>query len=320
MNRPRVSIGLPVYNGQRYMEAALSALLAQTFTDFELVISDNASTDRTSEICQKYAAADPRVRYYRNETNLGANPNFNRVLELSRGEYFRWAAYDDVCMPQYLARCVEALDSDRKAVLAHTRTTIIDEAGNFIDTHPDALAKRGILPHEIDDPPRQLDSAWPVTRFRDLLLKTKWCFEIFGLMRREMVLQTGGHADFYGTDKVILAYLALQGRFVEVPEKLFLRRHHPQQSSSLKSAKQRALWSGAKKAGGPLASQKRCLAGYLNAIHHAPLSPAQRLGCYGVIAAYVSQPNKWADLLGLKRRRRIDLAHLPPTEQLLASK
>lgn len=319
MNRPRVSIGLPVYNGQRYLEAALSALLAQSYSDFELVISDNASTDRTPDICRTFAAADPRVKYHRNETNLGANPNFNRVLELSTGEYFRWAAYDDVCTPHYLGKCVEALDNDHGAVLSHTGTTIIDEAGNFIDTDPAALARRGILPHEIDDPPRNLDSASPVTRFRHILLKTKWCFEIFGLMRRSLVVQTGGHGDYYGTDKVILAFMALQGRFVEVPEKLFLRRHHAQQSSSIKTAKQRAAWSGATKSGGLLGSQKRCLAGYMNAIHHAELTTMQQLGCYAVIARYISQPQKWADLLGIKKSRKINLAELPP-EQLLASK
>ena len=89
-NRSRVSIGLPVYNGEKYLEQALISILSQTYTDFELIISDNASTDRTQAICREYAAKDPRIRYYCNEENLGAAPNHNRVFELASGEYFKW--------------------------------------------------------------------------------------------------------------------------------------------------------------------------------------------------------------------------------------
>ena len=98
---PRVSLGFPVYNGERYLAAALDSLLGQTFRDLEVVICDNASTDRTAELCAAYAARDARVRYHRNPTNLGAAPNFNRTFELSRGEYFKWAAHDDVCAPTF---------------------------------------------------------------------------------------------------------------------------------------------------------------------------------------------------------------------------
>src|SRR3954470_1068595 len=94
--RPRVSIGLPVYNGQRFLAPAVSSLLAQTFADFELVICDNASTDDTEAICRRFAERDPRVRYHRNEQNVGAAPNFNRALALSTGQYFKWAAHDDL--------------------------------------------------------------------------------------------------------------------------------------------------------------------------------------------------------------------------------
>src|SRR5262245_31410059 len=118
--RPRVSIGVPVYNGERYLRECIDSILGQTFRDFELILSDNASTDATRTICEAYATRDPRVRYYRNEQNLGACRNFNRCVELARGDYFLWAAHDDAIAPEYLARCVEALDRDPSVVLSHS--------------------------------------------------------------------------------------------------------------------------------------------------------------------------------------------------------
>src|ERR1051326_2036095 len=108
--KPRVSIGLPVYNGQQFLEEAINSLLAQTYSDFELIISDNASTDATEQICRAHAAADPRIRYYRNDKNRGPVWNLNRVFELARGELFKWAAHDDVCAPTLVERCVEVLE------------------------------------------------------------------------------------------------------------------------------------------------------------------------------------------------------------------
>src|SRR5262252_3377793 len=119
LHRPTVSVGLPVYNGERYLEESIDSILAQTYTDFELIISDNASTDRTECICRRYAAADARVRYYRNERNIGGYPNHSRVFSLARGRYFRFAAHDDVCDRQLLARCVEALELHPEAVLSY---------------------------------------------------------------------------------------------------------------------------------------------------------------------------------------------------------
>src|SRR5882762_1549884 len=117
---PRISIGLPVYNGENFITDALESILGQTYTDFELIISDNASTDRTEALCKSYAARDPRIRYWRNAENLGAARNFNRVFELSSGEYFKWTAHDDVLAPDYLEKCIEASDRDPSVVLVYT--------------------------------------------------------------------------------------------------------------------------------------------------------------------------------------------------------
>src|SRR5947199_10486063 len=106
MSKPRVSIGIPVYNAENFLREAIESIRQQTFTDFEIVISDNCSTDRTPQICEEYAAKDRRIRYVRNATNLGAGFNHRRVAELARGEFFKWQSRDDLCHPTFLERCV----------------------------------------------------------------------------------------------------------------------------------------------------------------------------------------------------------------------
>src|SRR6476620_6905800 len=124
---PRLAIGIPVFNGQEFLPELLDTLLAQTFRDFEILICDNASNDRTGDICREYAHRDTRVRYFCNERNLGALANFNRVFELSTAPLFKWAAHDDLYRPEYLETCVRLLDEHPDTVLAHTGTAFIDE-------------------------------------------------------------------------------------------------------------------------------------------------------------------------------------------------
>jgi glycosyltransferase involved in cell wall biosynthesis len=128
MRTPRVSIGLPVYNGENYLAETLDSILAQTFTDFEVIISDNASTDRTETICRQYAAQDRRIRYLRNTSNLGAAKNYNRVFELSQGEYFKWNGHDDPLAPVFLERCVAVLDRHPGVVLCFARNRSMSAA------------------------------------------------------------------------------------------------------------------------------------------------------------------------------------------------
>src|SRR4051812_10040179 len=131
-NPPRVTIGVPVYNGEKFIRATVDSLLAQTFTDFELIISDNASTDGTEVISREYAAKDPRIIYVRNPRNLGPAANYNVPLDRARGEFFKWNAADDVCGPDFLKLCVEALDANPDAVIAYPRTKVIDGEGQFV--------------------------------------------------------------------------------------------------------------------------------------------------------------------------------------------
>jgi glycosyltransferase involved in cell wall biosynthesis len=129
---------MPVCNGQDTLEDAINAILAQTFADFELIISDCASSDRTEVICQSYAARDRRIRYVRNPVPIGAAGSYNRLVDLARGAYFKWVAHDDLIEPDYLEQCVAALDSDPGIVLAYARSQWIDARGNVV--HPTRIA------------------------------------------------------------------------------------------------------------------------------------------------------------------------------------
>lgn len=306
LKKPKVSVGLPVYNGERFLGEAIESVLGQTMGDFELVISDNASTDATEEICRKFARSDKRIIYSRNDRNIGANPNFNRVVELSTCEYFKWAAHDDMCAPTYLEKCLERLEADPSAVLCHSETALVDLAGQPIRTEDAIDSHLALPPH---DPPRQLDSYLPTRRFYDVLLKTRWCFEIFGVMRRASLLRTRLQENYYGTDKVILATLALMGPIQMVNEPLFIRRCHPRQSTRLPSARARALWSNPANPTRVIVPQGACLRGYSQSVTTAPLFPFERLTCRFILGRYVLQLRKLAGLMqdALAEMRRSDV-------------
>jgi glycosyltransferase involved in cell wall biosynthesis len=208
---PRVSIGVPVYNGERFIKESLNSLLAQTFEDFELTISDNASNDNTQDICRAYAARDCRIRYLRNETNIGVNRNYNRVFEVSRGEYFKWAAADDVCHPCLIARCVEILDQDPAVVLAYGKTTFIDEAGKKLD---------------LTDPGWDLRSSMPHERMRYVIYSGHWVNSDYGVIRAKELAKTRLFPVYGGGDYRLMGELSLRGKLFEIPECLFFRRIH----------------------------------------------------------------------------------------------
>lgn len=216
-NQPRLSIGLPVYNGEKFISAALDSLLAQTFTDFELIISDNASTDKTEEICRAYAAQDQRIRYYRNDTNIGCARNFNRVFDLSVGEYFKWAAHDDLHAPDFLAKCVAVLDNNPTVILCHSHVYFIDENGEFLQNYSIKL---------------KTDSAKPQERFHELLTK-HLCYQCYGVIRASALRKIPPMGSYGIADGIFLLRLGLLGRFYEIPEYLFFARNHPQQSMSM---------------------------------------------------------------------------------------
>lgn len=237
LNMPRVSLAMPVYNGENYIEEALASILAQDFGDFELIITDNASTDRTEEICRTNASVDSRIRYHRHERNLGAAPNYNSGYELATGEYLKWCAHDDNLSANYLSECVKALDADPEASLAFGRTECIDEDSNPIETVGAAIPS--------------LDGLDAAERFGKVIRFSGTCFEIFGLYRMDMLRRTTLHRLYYGSDRGLLAEVALLGKYVLCENAVFYNREHASRSINIDDKRVRRQWQfadGANKA------------------------------------------------------------------------
>lgn len=287
-NKPRVSLGLPVFNGEKYLEETLDSILAQTFTDFELIISDNASTDRTQAICQDYVDRDGRIRYFRNDKNLGAAPNYNRTFELSSGDYFKWVAADDLLNSEYLAHCVDVLDKNLDVVLVFTRSKMIDEQAKFIG--------EAVYPTDIS-------SAKAHLRFRSVVLDLanvpKVPIVVFGLMRASEARKTGLIGNFPSSDVVLIAELALYGYFYEIPRPLFLWRHHSEQSvqGELASDRARSIWFDTSLTGKIILHKWQYLAGYLRAIKNSPIGSAAKVQCYLTITQWGLNPRNFKPLV-----------------------
>ncbi len=208
-DRPRVTIGLPVYNGERFLAESIESVLGQTYRDLELVIADNASTDRSLEIAEEYAASDPRVRILRSDENRGAAWNYNRLLDEARGSLFRWHAHDDLFAPTLIDACVAALDADPGAVLAHSWTLFIDDDGTPVRTFEDDLGATA------DRPSERLDA---------VITNLTYCNAVFGLIRTEPLAASARIRSFPGSDVSLLYELSALGRFAVIDEPLYLRR------------------------------------------------------------------------------------------------
>lgn len=267
-DRPLVSIGMPVYNGERFLENALNSILAQTFEDFELIISDNGSTDRTEEICRSYANGDRRIRYFRNQQNFGAGWNFDRVAELSRGKYFKWACHDDLCALEFLQRCVDVLERDSSIVLAYPKTLIVDERGEEIEKYEDRF---------------HLQSSLPSQRFKTyhhLVRYGHQCHPFHGLIRRDVLTELLPLGSYPSSDLILLGKLILRGKFYEVPDYLFWKRDHPETSVRAHNAfRERIAWYDPSKKGKLHLTRWKWLREYIQAIHSSPLSWQERVKC-----------------------------------------
>jgi glycosyltransferase involved in cell wall biosynthesis len=212
-----VSIGLPVYNGEKFIKAAVESVLRQSYTDFELIISDNSSTDATSEICEQYAVRDSRIKCYRSATNLGASKNYNRVFELSSGCYFKWLAVDDSIEPTFVEKTVTVLDREPEVVLAFSNYTLRNDVTGTVqlETRSSGLDLRLSAPQERIAKlvrRRALGPNWP----------------IWGLIRTEVLRETHLIRGFVGADDCLLLELALRGQFAQLPEPLHMIRYHPE--------------------------------------------------------------------------------------------
>jgi glycosyltransferase involved in cell wall biosynthesis len=289
---PQVSIGVPLYNAESFLREALEAMTVQTFTYFEVVISDNASTDATADICREFAARDPRFRVFRNEKNMGAAYNFNRVFELSRAPLFRWAAYDDVMGPRALEVCVEALRHAPDAALAYPKTVLIDEASRPFEEYEDMY---------------QLDEEENYRRFAHFLrvVEERNCHPVFGLIRRDVLAQTPLLGNYHSADKVLLGRLALLGRFIEVPDRQFYRRKHGKVSVAVnKTAKDFAVWFDTSLTGKAAYPRLRRAKEFFVSIAKARMSPLRKLQCLGYLAGFYLRAEAWQSLWKMVSFRR----------------
>lgn len=210
--KPRVTVGIPVYNGERFLSQAIDSILAQSFEELEVVVSDNASTDRTPEICRAYAASDPRVRYTRNATNLGVARNYSLLVRHAHGEYFKWCSANDLCAPRFVGTCVGILDRHPDVALCYPRTRLIEfDSSEGVD-YVDGL---------------HLMEASPSARWWRLVRDIRLNNALNGVFRLAVLRKTSLHGDYPGADLNLMAEVVLRGKFYEVPEVLFYRRMVP---------------------------------------------------------------------------------------------
>lgn len=269
-SQPKVTIGLPVFNGESYLAATIESILSQDLLEFELIIGDNGSDDGTESICRA-ALRDPRVRYERSPSNRGATWNYNRLVGLARAEYFKWAAHDDLLEPSFLRECIEELESSPAAVLAYPKTVLIDGDGEVIDADfNDGLDLRD------DD---------PVARLRRYLVHPGEQHPVFGVIRTASLRQTDLIANCWGGDQVLLATLLLQGAFNEVSERLFLRRYHPGTSLAANATPAEvARWFDPRKRGRTALPRTRLTVELSRVVLRSNLSAADQVRCLAAVA------------------------------------
>ena len=270
-------MGLPVYNGANYIAESIDALLGQSFSDFELIISDNASTDETGDICRRYEKQDSRVRYFRQPQNIGLAPNHNFVAVQARGELFKWASNDDLYARDLLERCIDALDKYPDVVLAHSWTAKVDGSGAVTQAFKYPLTT---------DSPRASE------RFRSVLFDSGGDDD-YGVMRLEVLRRTAMKESYHHADHTIIAEIVLHGRFYQVPDWLYFRRDHADRAErACPTMRSRCVNMDPRRADRLRHPTARLYGeyiwGYIRAIRHAPLASAERRECYRYLAEWLA--------------------------------
>lgn len=286
MARPKVAIGLPVYNGERYLRLALDSLLAQDYGDFELIISDNCSTDGTPEICLEYAGADGRIRFHRNERNVGAARNFNHTFRLASADYFMWAAHDDLWHPTYISRCMRGLGEDENIVLCASTVQFIDEAGHRIPEEERGRLLGGGY-NEMNTRSLGLRE-----RVRSLTSAINW-YALYGIIRSDVLRQTRLFQRTFGSDVILLLELLLRGEIYVVRKRLFRYRIVPKsldaQSGELPDADAPSQ---------PPSHYTRLAISLLQTIDASGCAPADKIAMREDLLDNVTRDSRqWADLL-----------------------
>lgn len=287
---PLVSAGIPVYHGENFLDETLAALRAQDYPNLEIVVCDNASTDRTADIVRKHAAEDPRVHLIVNEANIGAAPNYNKVFQVSRGEYFAWNAHDDLSSPGFFRNGVAALQAHRDAVVALPLSIRVDLGGNLLE--------------EFEIPPG-IHSSRPHTRFRAAARAHPESI-VFGLFRSDAIGRTRLHGSFAGSDRNFVAELMLQGRAVMAPESEFYLREHPGRSvrtfhrtGKNRFTHMRDAWYAPERKNRMVFPNWRRLREYISSVTRTKLGFADSFRCYLAVAQILTDDGfKLAKQLG----------------------
>jgi len=274
---PKLTVGLPVYNGQNYLAESIEALLGQSYEDFEFIISDNASTDDTADICHHYEKEDCRIRYFRQEHNIGGAPNHNFLVAQARGELFKWASHDDLYGRDLLKRCVEALEEFPHVILAHSWTALIDASG--------AITKAVRYPLATSSPSAP-------ERFRSILYENGGDDD-GGVIRMDVLRRAPLLASYHRSDRTLVAGIALYGPFYQVPDWLYFRRDHDERAErAFKTVRSWCANLDPRRADALSNPALRLYAeyvwGYISAIHGAPLSPAGKRECYRHLARWLT--------------------------------
>lgn len=299
IGKPKLSVGLPVYNGEHYLRQALDSLVGQDFQDFELIISDNASTDGTAEICREYAARDKKIRYLRSDTNRGVTWNFRNVLDVAQGEYFKWAAHDDECHPTMLRRCVEVMDkADSSVMVVYPCFEFIDEAGAVIMQNVDPTWDRV-----------ETSAAAPHQRLAHVIRRNFFGQAIYGIVRTEALRRTTQFGRI-APDWIKLAELAMLGKILVVPEVLFrLRRHGGNSAEQYQQWQALLTWHdpNAKKRAPRISYTTAVTLEYVKAVRHLPLPAVEKLMCSAVALTVLPKRVIWTRLLSSSGPMRIRL-------------
>jgi len=290
---PYVSIGIPVYNGAKYIGETIETILSQSYDNFELIISDNASNDGTSEICSSYAEKDKRIRYYRNKVNLGAAFNYNNVFKLSKGKYFKWAAHDDLLSNNYIEKCIEKMENDPSIIICHPKTTIIDAVGNNIGNYNDLLDFRSKAPN---------------IRLKNYLFRPAAMWNaIFGLIRSSELKKTPLIGSYPASDQVLLGELILLGKVYQIQDRLFLRREHNQRAwLENPTRREIAIWFDPQnKTKVVLPSKWRIFCEYLKVIKRIDLAHNIKAKCYIIVLKWASEKVLLNTLVRLLRHEKL---------------
>ncbi len=284
--RPLISIGIPAYNSAAHIGFTIEGMLSQTFEDFEVIVSDNASTDGTCEVVERYMRGDPRIRYERHPVNIGANPNYSHLVRCARGEYFKWSSSSDWCAPTFLECCLSDLSAHQDAVLVVPRTFLFQEKPELAEAYSNDFAI--------------LDES-PAARFKCLYTSHSLNNAMNGLIRMSALRRTRLIDSYVGADIVLMGHLALMGKFRLLEQRLFYRRMDRATATALQDDVGKWRHHYPQRSVGVLFQGSKRQLGLLWGVMAAPMSFKDRLSALTIALRmiYWNRSFIWDDLRGV---------------------